>query len=552
MYEAASQIRLGIEPYLEIRSAKSPAVAPDGELLAYLSDESGTHQIWLRPLAGGAPWRLTDMPEPVGAIAFNPKSRDLLFTMDCGGDERHQLWLVPSASGVPQPLTEDPSVVHVWGCWAPDGQRIAFASNARDREHMDIYVMDMSTRAARRVFEGSGYREAVAFFPDGRSLLVADATHAMNDQDLFRLDLESGAREALLPHEGPARYAASRMKKDGSGFFTITDQGREFLSIAFRSAADGTLNWTIERDGQDIEAVALAALEAPQRSEFIAGGQHQLADGDTNFIRWVESTFTIPNICLGPDRDPTYSCAPWVGLSGNETSLQAGWYSYCYYSNGQVQRVFSPWWRWAPSSAVFLTNFAVLPGDVLSVVICLDLGSFVRARISLNNVTSTRSISPSSLRPMPDRERYTPSMNTTTELSRPGLSPTVPMPRMRGEAFASVPVEDTSSDGASWFSWRMSFAPEFRSDSAVTADTATGTSASTWARPCAVTTMSLPISSCCAAVSAGAVVWGWVVSTGTCASAGAATKTAAEDSRTLVRRMIEPLLISNIGYCRAL
>jgi hypothetical protein len=149
-------------------------------------------------------------------------------------------------------------------------------------------------------------------------------------------------------------------------------------------------------DGLDIghfQAVGIAAPEAPQRSEFIAGGQHQLADGDTNFIRWVESTFTIPNIFLGPDRDPTYSCAPWVGLSGNETSLQAGWYSYCYYSNGQVQRVFSPWWRWAPSSAVFLTNFAVLPGDVLSVVICLDLGSFVRARISLNNVTSKQATS---------------------------------------------------------------------------------------------------------------------------------------------------------------
>lgn len=258
MYEAASQIRLGIEPYLEIRSAKSPAVAPDGELLAYLSDESGTHQIWLRPLAGGAPWRLTDMPEPVGAIAFNPKSRDLLFTMDCGGDERHQLWLVPGASGVPQPLTDDPTVVHVWGCWAPDGQRIAFASNARDREHMDIYVMDMATRAARRVFEGNGYREAVAFFPDGRSLLVADATHAMNDQDLYRLDLESGAREALLPHEGRARYAANRMKKDGSGFFSITDQGREFLSVGFRSTTDGTLNWIVARDEQDIEAMALA------------------------------------------------------------------------------------------------------------------------------------------------------------------------------------------------------------------------------------------------------------------------------------------------------
>ena len=65
MYEAASQIRLGIEPYLEIRSAKSPAVAPDGELLAYLSDESGTHQIWLRPLAGGASRRATSRTSPL-------------------------------------------------------------------------------------------------------------------------------------------------------------------------------------------------------------------------------------------------------------------------------------------------------------------------------------------------------------------------------------------------------------------------------------------------------------------------------------------------------
>ena len=52
-------------------------------------------------------------------------------------------------------------------------------------------------------------------------------------------------------------------------------------------------------------------------------------------------------------------------------------------------------------------------------------------------------------------------MNTATELSRPGLSPTVPMPRIRAEPFASVPVEETSSDGASWLSWRMSLAPEF-------------------------------------------------------------------------------------------
>src|SRR3546814_6696778 len=63
--------------------------------------------------------------------------------------------------------------------------------------------------------------------------------------------------------------------------------------------------------------------------------------------------------------------------------------------------------------------------------------------------TSMRSISPSSLRPMPERERYTPSMNTGTELSRPGLSPTVPMPRIRADPLASEPVDERSEEHTS-------------------------------------------------------------------------------------------------------
>ena len=75
--------------------------------------------------------------------------------------------------------------------------------------------------------------------------------------------------------------------------------------------------------------------------------------------------------------------------------------------------------------------------------------------------TSIRSTSPRSFSPDPVRLRYTPSMNTATELSSPGLSPTVPMPRSRAVALASDPVDDTISDGASCAIWRMSVAPEF-------------------------------------------------------------------------------------------
>jgi dipeptidyl aminopeptidase/acylaminoacyl peptidase len=247
-----------IRPYLDIPGAKSPALSPDGGLLAFLSDETGFPQIWLQPAAGGAAWRAAETPEPVGALAFSPKSRDLVFTLDCGGDERHQLWLLPGADGPPVALTDDPTVVHVWGAWSPDGTRIAYASNARDRFHMDIHVMEVATRQARCVYQGELFREVMAFFPDGQALLVRDSSRATMDQDLFRLDLVTGAYEPFLPHDGRARYVAAKTRKDGSGLYLLTDQGRDFQGIAFLSFADRSLEWVVAPDGQDVEAMALS------------------------------------------------------------------------------------------------------------------------------------------------------------------------------------------------------------------------------------------------------------------------------------------------------
>lgn len=239
-------------------SARSPSVSADATLLAYLSDESGIDQVWLAPLGGGAPWRLTQCDEPVGAIAFSPTSRDLIFTSDCGGDERHQLWLVPEASGPAVALNHDPSVVHLWGAWTPDGARIAYCANARDRHHMDIYVMDMVSRETRCVHQDSGFREVLAFFPEGEALLIRDARHSLSDQQLFRLDLTSGGYAPLLPPRDRARYSAPRFVDDGHALLMISDHGREFQGLMRYSLLTKTLEWHATFDDADIEAYALS------------------------------------------------------------------------------------------------------------------------------------------------------------------------------------------------------------------------------------------------------------------------------------------------------
>ena len=78
--------------------------------------------------------------------------------------------------------------------------------------------------------------------------------------------------------------------------------------------------------------------------------------------------------------------------------------------------------------------------------------------------------------------------------------------RIRGVPFASDPVEETSSDGASWLSWRMSLAPLFCNDCAVTAETAIGTFESGLARRVAVTMISPVVSASSALPVAGDAV----------------------------------------------
>lgn len=254
----AAQADRSIAPYMDIEALVRPAFSFDGKRFVYLSDASGTHQIWTRPPQGGAPVRLTHMDEPVGTVAFSPCSHDLIFTVDRGGDERHQLCLLRDGECDPVALTSDPATVHAWGCWSADGTHIAYSANVRDKSAMDVYVMNVSSRVAKRVYTGAGYRDVLAFFPDGESLLVRDWAGGPHDQALQRLTIKNGAIENLLPHRGRAEYRAVRMRRDGSGFHVLCDQDSDHFRIGFAGAQGGAIDWLVDEKGKSIEAMAVA------------------------------------------------------------------------------------------------------------------------------------------------------------------------------------------------------------------------------------------------------------------------------------------------------
>jgi Peptidase A4 family len=132
----------------------------------------------------------------------------------------------------------------------------------------------------------------------------------------------------------------------------------------------------------------IAAFVPIQQSTHLCGGDVKTSP-DQGDVRWVESTWTVPNIYPAWEHSRrTFYCVSWIGIIGIGSSLQAGIYSTVRWTRGQAQRTLIPFWRWSPGGVTVLSNFSVLAGDVLSCVVCLDFGSSVTARLYFYNVTS--------------------------------------------------------------------------------------------------------------------------------------------------------------------
>lgn len=193
-----------------------PCFSPDGAHLAFLSDRSGSTQIWVMPTGGGESVKLTDVDGiegfvwrnadelvvtvrvgPEGPRAPEPKdppppqtleeqdrrhNRDVrvidrifykLDTQGFLGDERSHLFRLSRRGGDLVPLTsgdwddEDPAV-------SPDGRWLAFVSKRMPDADLvqasDIHVMPAEGGEARRVTNSEGYAFRPAFTPDGRAV----------------------------------------------------------------------------------------------------------------------------------------------------------------------------------------------------------------------------------------------------------------------------------------------------------------------------------------------------------------------------------------------
>lgn len=177
-----------------------PALSPQGDAIAYVSDATGALEIYVRGFGGTA--KETPLTSDGGQNvqpAWSPDGRFLAYHSYRGG-----IWIIPSRGGVPKqvaPTGSNPA-------WTPDGLRIAFQSDEQAdvtpsafgaQSGSTIWIVDADSSNLREITHSGdppGGHAAPAWSSDGRWLAFTVFDGGPNN-GVWVLNLDSG-RTAFL------------------------------------------------------------------------------------------------------------------------------------------------------------------------------------------------------------------------------------------------------------------------------------------------------------------------------------------------------------------
>lgn len=83
----------------------APVLSPDGSMVAFAADYDGTPEVYVMPVTGGSPRRLTFHPSVERPLSFTPDGRRVMYRSNrASALGRHELWTVPAQGGPAEPL----------------------------------------------------------------------------------------------------------------------------------------------------------------------------------------------------------------------------------------------------------------------------------------------------------------------------------------------------------------------------------------------------------------------------------------------------------------
>ena len=103
--------------------------------------------------------------------------------------------------------------------------------------------------------------------------------------------------------------------------------------------------------------------------------------GAGDSFSWISGSWTVPHVYPAPGANGTEYSSAWLGLDGDGSGdvMQAG-------TETDSDGTCYAWFEWFPNFSIGISNFPVVPGDVVSLVLCAT--SSTTEWMSIGNLTA--------------------------------------------------------------------------------------------------------------------------------------------------------------------
>jgi TolB protein len=228
--------------------AMSPAWSADGQWLAFMSFMRGQPQLFLLKPTQGYLRPLSTMPGVNTSPTFSPDASRVAFAAGAAGNT--DIYVVAVAGGEPQRLTSS-RAIDTQPAWSPSGRQIVFTSTAAGSPQ--LYLMDAEGSNLRRLTLDDKFADEASWAPDG--VRIAYTTWVENRFQIATLDLRTGKREVIA---GPGSNESPCWSPDGTMLAFVSNRTGS-KQIFITDAAGNPQQLT--RDGNNVQPSWVAQVQ---------------------------------------------------------------------------------------------------------------------------------------------------------------------------------------------------------------------------------------------------------------------------------------------------
>lgn len=238
-----------IDDLFYTRATGGGAWSPDGKEVVFTSNFTGRFNLWKVSSTGGWPIQLSQSDDRQGSALWSPDGKWILYQSDRGGAEMYDLFTIPSGGGKAENLTKTDDISETSPRWSPDGTQLAISYKKKTAPVTDVAVMDWNTRAVRNLTNEATPNHLWSghlWSSDGKIVYATRISAGFTDASVYRIDVATGQKEELTPHEGQSRTIVSAVSPDGKTLLLTADRPGGYPNVALLDAGTKKLTWVTD------------------------------------------------------------------------------------------------------------------------------------------------------------------------------------------------------------------------------------------------------------------------------------------------------------------